>query len=66
MLALLKGKACKALCGQKISLFGVLISSRKHRSEVSKTINITELDKGIYFLKVKTASGGSIEKIIKE
>ena len=24
------------------------------------------LDKGIYFLKVKTASGGSIEKIIKE
>ena len=36
------------------------------KSEVSKTINITELDKGIYFLKVKTASGGSIEKIIKE
>lgn len=27
-LALLKGKACKALCGQKISLFGVLIGSR--------------------------------------
>lgn len=37
-LALLKGKACKALCGQKISLFGVLIGSRKHRREVSKTI----------------------------
>ncbi|WP_313600325.1 S8/S53 family peptidase [Epilithonimonas vandammei] len=36
------------------------------KSEVSKTINITELDKGIYFLKVKTASGESIEKIIKE
>ena len=36
------------------------------KSEVSKTLNITELDKGIYFLKVKTASGGSIEKIIKE
>lgn len=35
-LALLKGKACKALCGQKISLFGVLIGSRKHRSEVQK------------------------------
>lgn len=36
------------------------------KSEVSKTLNITELDKGIYFLKVKTASRGSIEKIIKE
>ena len=36
------------------------------KSEVSKTLNITELDKGIYFLKVKPASGGSIEKIIKE
>ena len=27
-LALLKGKACKALCEHKISLFGVLIGSR--------------------------------------
>lgn len=33
-LALLKGKACKALCGQKISLFGVLIGSRNGRDAV--------------------------------
>lgn len=36
------------------------------KNEVSKTINISELVKGIYFLKVKTDSGESIEKIIKE
>ena len=56
-LALLKGKACKALCGQKISLFGVLIGSRNGGDAVCSPSFCWSFEAKIGFAEVQPILG---------